>query len=134
MDSAPFSKGNQAFLRHYLIPPHHWKEREVKKRENKFGVALLKAEVSIDQDVSQMTLKPQACPTTPLNTAKTEETKPDPDPINTKRKFFRLNALIRRKSARTQEQNGKYFEDVRVIENKVGSVEKNQVMFLCLCG
>lgn len=81
-----------------------------------------------------MTLKPQACPTTPLNTAKTEETKPDPDPINTKRKFFTLNALIRRKSARTQEQNGKYFEDVRVIENKVGALEKNQVTFPCLCG
>jgi len=48
VDSVPFSKGHQGFLRHYLILPHRWREKEVKKWENKFGVALLmKEEASI---------------------------------------------------------------------------------------
>lgn len=72
VDSVPFSKGNQGFLRHYLIPPHRWRAREVKKWENTFRAALLWGEeASIGQEVPLMSLRRQACLIAPLKTAST---------------------------------------------------------------
>lgn len=90
MDSEPFSKGNQGFLRHYLIPPHRWREREVEKWENKFRAAQLREEASADvlwwhgglRCVVQclwIQLSPQ-------------KTKSDPTPINAEKKKLRLKA------------------------------------------
>lgn len=70
VDSVPFSKGNQGFLRHYLIPPHRWRAREVKKWENTVRAALLWGEAaSIGQGVPLMSLRRQACLIAPLKTA-----------------------------------------------------------------